>query len=257
MVAPLILKVVAFSLAKKVVVFLVAKLYGFPKLYRRASEFNHYINRDNPKRREKFQNRLQFLFRLPSHIYESVQRWRGVQPPQGPPSSAAGHSHGTTSSHSQHKQVREIHTRSSTSRVISSLNVPNPASSLSGFGSISQSIRSHLLGLGESRASRTRAFSVSRILPFGVSSLISPKVESEGLQACSTHFSATGSIDSHISQTKTSLQNSQSGPIWIAPDSNLSLLKESSITSASETMVSTIDESRNSSASCVGLSLIL
>lgn len=81
------------------------QLYGFPRLYRRVSEFNHYVNRDNPKKREKFKNRLQFLFRLPSHIYQTVQRWRGVQPLQGPPSAPPGQSHGTTNSHSQHKQV--------------------------------------------------------------------------------------------------------------------------------------------------------
>lgn len=163
------------------------------------------------------------------------------------------------------EQVREIHSRSGSLRMISSLNVPNPTSSFSGFGSISQSIRSHLLGLWGSRASRTRPFSDSCILPFGVSSLVSPKVESERLQACSGHFSTTGSIDSHVSQIKTSLQDSQSGYLWSTPDSNLSVqscpaqgaLIESSFRSASETMVSTIDELRNSSPNCVGLSRIL
>lgn len=210
MVAPLILKIVAFSLAKKVVVFLVAKLYGFPRLYRRVSEFNHYINRDNPKRREKFQNRLQFLFRLPSHIYQTVQHWRGVEPPQGPPSSASGHSHGASSGHSQHNQVREIHTGSGALRVISSLNVPNPTSRLSGFSSISQSIRSRLLGLGGgSRTSRFRPFSVSCTLPFGVSSLMTPRAGLESLQASSEHFGATVSIDRHVAQITSPLQDSQ------------------------------------------------
>lgn len=80
------------------------QLYGFPRLYRRASELNHYVNRDNATRREKFQNRLHFLFRLPTHIYKTVQRWRGVQPPQGPPS-APGQSQRINSSHPQHHQV--------------------------------------------------------------------------------------------------------------------------------------------------------
>lgn len=251
----MILKIVAFSLAKKVVVYLVAKLYGFPRLYRRASEFNHYINRDNPERREKFQNRLQYLFRLPTHIYQTVQRWRGVQPPPGPPSSATGQSHGTTSSHSQHKQVSEIHTRSRAVRVISSLNVPNSRSSLSGFGSISQSIRSHLLGLGGgSRTSRTRFFSESCTLPFGVSSLTSPKT--------SEHFSATGAVDSHVAQMDSSLQVSQSSYLWTATDSGLpcpakEAFRESSFGSVNEMTVSVINEPTNSMPKSVGLSLIL
>lgn len=67
------------------------QLYGFPRLYRRMAELNRYINKNNPKRRESIENGLQRLFRLPTHIYQTLQRWRGVpDPPQGPPS-ATGH----------------------------------------------------------------------------------------------------------------------------------------------------------------------
>lgn len=204
MVAPLIVKVVAFSLAKKVIVFLVAKLYGFPRLYRRASELNHYVNRDNATRREKFQNRLHFLFRLPTHIYKTVQRWRGVQPPQGPPS-APGQSQRINSRHPQHHQGHEFHTSSHSLRV-PLLNVSNP-SNFGGFGSISQSIRSHLLGLraGGSQNSKIRPFSGFATLPLGVTSLVSPSRETKSLQTMSRgHFSAVDLVNSHIIQMKAS-----------------------------------------------------
>ena len=87
------------------------QLYGFPRLYRRMAELNRYINKNNPKRRESIENGLQRLFRLPTHIYRTLQRWRGVpDPPQGPPS-ATGHANSGASpaQHpSQQTQVRHI-----------------------------------------------------------------------------------------------------------------------------------------------------
>lgn len=166
-------------------------------------------------------------------------------------------------------QVREIHTRSSALRV-SSLNVPNSSSTLSGLCSISQSIRTHLLGLrGGNQSSRTRPISVSCALPFGVSSLISASKESERLQASSgLHFTPTGSVDGHVVvQIKAaSVPESQSGYLRTTIDiahsvqscSSQEALKEHSYRSVSETMVSKIDESRNSvQKNTVGLSLLL
>ena len=93
----------------KTLCFCDVQLYGFPRLYRRMAELNRYINKNNPKRRESVENGLQRLFRLPTHIYQTLQRWRGVpDPPQGPPS-ATGHvnSGASPAQHpSQHTQVR-------------------------------------------------------------------------------------------------------------------------------------------------------
>lgn len=238
----MILKVVAFSLAKKVVVYLVAKQYGFRRLYRRISKFNHSVNRESPMLRTRMRNQLQFAFRLPGKLYQRVQRWRGVQvPPSAPPAP----SHGTTHSHPQQKQVREIHTRSTALRV-SSLNVPNPSSSA--FGSVSHSPQTHPLGrrgAGNEIASFNRPFS-SSLLPFGISSLVSP---SKALQASSGHFISPAGHG-----------------VLIKPDSvrttldiehffqSCGLLRASKHAFRSGIM---IDESRNLVRKSVGLSLLL
>lgn len=84
-------------------------------------------------------------------------------------------------------QVRELHTRASASRV----HVPSAPASLRGFGSISHSLRAHLLGwrgAGSQSVRVTRPFSVScSLLPFGVSSLVSPSLQS--------HVASTQSVD--------------------------------------------------------------
>lgn len=99
----------------------------------------------------------------------------------------------------------EFHTSSHSLRV-PLLNVSNP-SNFGGFGSISQSIRSHLLGLraGGSQNSKIRPFSGFATLPLGVTSLVSPSRETKSLQTMSRgHFSAVDLVNSHIIQMKAS-----------------------------------------------------
>lgn len=88
-------------------------------------------------------------------------------------------------------QVRELHTRASASRV----HVPSAPASLRGFGSISQSLRAHLLGwrgAGSQSVRVTRPFSVScSLLPFGVSSLVSPSLQSHVASSQSDNLRTT------------------------------------------------------------------
>ncbi|EIE23204.1 hypothetical protein COCSUDRAFT_33282 [Coccomyxa subellipsoidea C-169] len=73
MVIPLWGKIVALSLAKKVTVLVIAKLYGFPRLYRRSQKLVRYLNKDS-ERRQWWSGYVRSTFRLPEHV---VKRWHG------------------------------------------------------------------------------------------------------------------------------------------------------------------------------------
>eukprot|EP00190_Bangiopsis_sp_CCMP1999_P006252 CAMPEP_0198723558 /NCGR_PEP_ID=MMETSP1475-20131203/1074_1 /TAXON_ID= ORGANISM="Unidentified sp., Strain CCMP1999" /NCGR_SAMPLE_ID=MMETSP1475 /ASSEMBLY_ACC=CAM_ASM_001111 /LENGTH=70 /DNA_ID=CAMNT_0044484739 /DNA_START=97 /DNA_END=306 /DNA_ORIENTATION=- len=59
-----IMTIVAFSVAKKVSVLLLARLYGFPRLYKRMMELNRRFIKDGPTR-QLIRDRTQATFRLP------------------------------------------------------------------------------------------------------------------------------------------------------------------------------------------------
>ncbi|BDA50187.1 hypothetical protein COCOBI_15-3160 [Coccomyxa sp. Obi] len=86
MVIPLWGKIVALSLAKKITVLVVAKLYGFPRLYRRSQKLVRYLARD-PKQRHWWSGYVRNTFRLPEHV---VKRWHG-QPAAGRREAIAAH----------------------------------------------------------------------------------------------------------------------------------------------------------------------
>ena len=62
-------KLIAFSLAKKVVVFTVAKTYGFPRLYRRMVEVNRKLI-SNPGRQKSIQEAMKYSFRFPKKMVD-------------------------------------------------------------------------------------------------------------------------------------------------------------------------------------------
>ncbi|GBG69642.1 hypothetical protein CBR_g4471 [Chara braunii] len=84
---PLVGKLILFSIAKKVTIFLVAKTYGFPRLYRRTAEVNRFINRHNPRRRENVRSFIQGVFRLPRRACEKFSQIRSTRIPFGVPKS--------------------------------------------------------------------------------------------------------------------------------------------------------------------------
>lgn len=64
----LLLKLVIFSVSKKIVIFLAAKHYGFPLIYRKIAKVGKkHVSEVN---RPKFRKLVQFLFRWPRFIYE-------------------------------------------------------------------------------------------------------------------------------------------------------------------------------------------
>ncbi|KAK9903571.1 hypothetical protein WJX75_009100 [Coccomyxa subellipsoidea] len=73
MVIPLWGKIVALSLAKKVTILVVAKLYGFPRLYRRSQKLVRYLARDSDQK-QWWSGYVRNTFRLPEHV---VKRWHG------------------------------------------------------------------------------------------------------------------------------------------------------------------------------------
>eukprot|EP00871_Galdieria_phlegrea_P005137 jgi/Galph1/5624/GphlegSOOS_G4300.1 len=66
-------KLILLSLLKKVSVFVVAKTYGFPRLYRRLMECNRKFIK-NPDTRKVVRNNVQYFFRLPRKIVELFNR---------------------------------------------------------------------------------------------------------------------------------------------------------------------------------------
>ncbi|GBG61547.1 hypothetical protein CBR_g22344 [Chara braunii] len=87
MAVSLVCKLILFSIAKKVTVFLVAKTYGFPRLYRRTAEVNRFVNRHNPRRRENVRSFIQGVFRLPQRACEKFSQIRAARIPSGVPKS--------------------------------------------------------------------------------------------------------------------------------------------------------------------------
>eukprot|EP00694_Reclinomonas_americana_P003858 EC790932.1.p2 GENE.EC790932.1~~EC790932.1.p2 ORF type:complete len:156 (+),score=21.15 EC790932.1:62-529(+) len=85
------LKLVAFSITKKVGAYLIARLYGIPKLYRRCQELNRRVFCSQPAVRTKVTHGMRFAFRLPNKIADAVRKWwspsPSVPPPPSPPPS--------------------------------------------------------------------------------------------------------------------------------------------------------------------------
>mmetsp|Transcript_4184 Transcript_4184/g.11470 ORF Transcript_4184/g.11470 Transcript_4184/m.11470 type:complete len:93 (-) Transcript_4184:254-532(-) len=82
--ADLILKLVALSVAKKVSVFLIARTYGFSRLYRRMMRANRFVFASSPTTRHKVSAAVQYSFRLPRFIAE---RFRSCAAPTSSPPS--------------------------------------------------------------------------------------------------------------------------------------------------------------------------
>ncbi|KAJ1913557.1 hypothetical protein H4219_005160 [Mycoemilia scoparia] len=62
---------VAFSLAKKVVVYTIARTYGFPRLYRRILTVERKLIQ-NREARIKWEDRIKFGFRWPNIVMQKV-----------------------------------------------------------------------------------------------------------------------------------------------------------------------------------------
>ncbi|GAQ82989.1 putative Pentatricopeptide repeat domain containing protein [Klebsormidium nitens] len=76
---PFIAKFAAFWVAKKATVYLAARLYGFPKIYRRLSEVNKRVLFPNdPAKQQKVSDLLQSTFRLPNKIAQQYSEWTGA-----------------------------------------------------------------------------------------------------------------------------------------------------------------------------------
>ncbi|GJD08290.1 hypothetical protein Gasu2_26000 [Galdieria sulphuraria] len=65
-------KLILLSLLKKVSIFVVAKTYGFPRLYRRLMECNRRLIKNEPTRK-RVRDQVQYLFRLPRRWMQLVQ----------------------------------------------------------------------------------------------------------------------------------------------------------------------------------------
>ena len=63
-------------MAKKVSVFLIARTYGFPKLYRKMMRLNRRIYRNRPESRKKVTEYTQLTFRWPRLLAE---KWRSIR----------------------------------------------------------------------------------------------------------------------------------------------------------------------------------
>mmetsp|Transcript_17896 Transcript_17896/g.31106 ORF Transcript_17896/g.31106 Transcript_17896/m.31106 type:complete len:235 (+) Transcript_17896:320-1024(+) len=74
MAVDLILKLVALSLAKKVSVFVIAKTYGFPRLYRKMMRVNRKVFKNDESTRRSVMEWTQYTFRLPRILME---KWKG------------------------------------------------------------------------------------------------------------------------------------------------------------------------------------
>ncbi|KAA8497609.1 hypothetical protein FVE85_5194 [Porphyridium purpureum] len=74
MAAEIILKLIALSLAKKVSVFVIARTYGFPRLYRKLMRVNRAVAGRRPNLQRRIRLWAQFMFRWPRLLH---QRWVG------------------------------------------------------------------------------------------------------------------------------------------------------------------------------------
>ncbi|KAK4536356.1 hypothetical protein CDCA_CDCA08G2381 [Cyanidium caldarium] len=67
-------KLLLLSVVKKVTLFMIARTYGFPRLYRRIMEQNRRWLRGRPEARTWVRDRVQTLFRLPRTLAQRMQR---------------------------------------------------------------------------------------------------------------------------------------------------------------------------------------
>jgi len=69
---PIIMKLVALGIAKKGVVYGIARQYGIPRVYRRILEVNRRITTDKSSR-VYVKSKIESAFRLPNTIYASLK----------------------------------------------------------------------------------------------------------------------------------------------------------------------------------------
>lgn len=66
-------KLLALAVAKKIVAYSIARMYGFPRLYRRATRLNHRLFVPGSAPRGAVQRGLRASFRLPGTLYGWAQ----------------------------------------------------------------------------------------------------------------------------------------------------------------------------------------
>ncbi|KAJ8903564.1 hypothetical protein NDN08_004668 [Rhodosorus marinus] len=69
-------KIVALSVAKKLSVLAIARLYGFPRLYRRMMEVNRRLVHDKSSQ-DWVRDKTQAFFRFPRHVSAFMRNLRG------------------------------------------------------------------------------------------------------------------------------------------------------------------------------------
>mmetsp|Transcript_7702 Transcript_7702/g.13987 ORF Transcript_7702/g.13987 Transcript_7702/m.13987 type:complete len:186 (-) Transcript_7702:821-1378(-) len=72
----LILKLITLSLLKKASVFLIARTYGFPRLYRRIMQMNRYLFQKDPERRKSIADITKKTFRFPNTV---LNKWKSLK----------------------------------------------------------------------------------------------------------------------------------------------------------------------------------
>jgi hypothetical protein len=69
----IILKLVAFSVAKKALAFGIAKMYGIPRLYRRIAETHHRFFPRTPPHKSRILFYTKYGMRLPRVLYDRIR----------------------------------------------------------------------------------------------------------------------------------------------------------------------------------------
>jgi len=69
---PIVVKLLALAVAKKGAVYMIARQYGFPRLYRRILEANNKTFSD-PATRKSVRDIVKYTFRIPGHIGTALQ----------------------------------------------------------------------------------------------------------------------------------------------------------------------------------------
>jgi hypothetical protein len=67
-------------IGKKTAVYLVARLYGFPKLYRKMMRVNRLINKNNPAQYNKIRDGVQYTFRIPNFMIDYFKSKNNTKP---------------------------------------------------------------------------------------------------------------------------------------------------------------------------------
>lgn len=68
MALPLAWKIISVAVAKKATVYILGRMYGYPRLYRRFLEFNKRRAVGSAKRKA-LQERVKYFFRVPNQVW--------------------------------------------------------------------------------------------------------------------------------------------------------------------------------------------